>query len=146
MSCTRRSRSTRTCNDRPIGSSHRLTLVEKEETLDASLIVIHPAGTCSVSAIWRARRDLNPRPFPERASTGSLFRLRASAFWSLLLYLAEPPDRTSNDPVYGPMRPAENPREPRILIKIVENPPRQAGFFPHLPCLASSVPSTKLSR
>jgi hypothetical protein len=52
---------------------------------------------------------LNPRPLPERASEGSLFRLRASAFMSLLLYLAEPPDQIPKDQVYGPIRPAKAP-------------------------------------
>ncbi len=35
---------------------------------------------------------------------------------SLLLYLAEPPDRTVKDPVYGPKGPAET-RDFRISIK-----------------------------
>ncbi|OLC61218.1 hypothetical protein AUH73_07790 [archaeon 13_1_40CM_4_53_4] len=52
--------------------------------------------------LWRANEP----------SSDSLFRLRASAYCSLLLYPAEPPDRTPNGPAYGPKGPAESPRAP----------------------------------
>ncbi len=62
---------------------------------------------------------MNPRPLPERASEGSLFRLRASAVLSLLLYLAEPPDRTLKTGLRAHETRQER-ADPRILIKIVD--------------------------
>src|SRR5207245_6579834 len=57
-----------------------------------------------------------PSTVPRTRLVGSFFRLRASASMSLLLYLAEPPGQTLDDPAYGPRRPAES-RELRISIK-----------------------------
>jgi len=57
-----------------------------------------------------------PSTVPRTRLVGSFFRLRASASMSLLLYLAEPPGQTLDDPAYGPKRPAGS-RELRISIK-----------------------------
>src|SRR5437660_10895722 len=56
---------------------------------------------------------------PRTRLVGSFFRLRASASLSLLLYLAEPPGQTPDDPAYGPKRPAKCAATRRILLKNV---------------------------
>src|SRR5438552_5633590 len=60
-----------------------------------------------------------PSTVPRTRLVGSFFRLRASASLSLLLYLAEPPGQTLDDPAYGPRRPAKCAATRRFLLKIV---------------------------
>jgi len=60
-----------------------------------------------------------PSTVPRTRLVGSFFRLRASASLSLLLYLAEPPGQTLDDPAYGPRRPAKCAATSGFLLKIV---------------------------
>src|SRR5205807_357160 len=60
-----------------------------------------------------------PSTIPRTRLVGSFFRLRASASLSLLLYLAEPPGQTLDDPAYGPRRPAKCAATSGFLLKIV---------------------------
>ena len=98
---------------------------------------------------WRARRDLNPRPFPERDRVGSSFRLRASASLSLLLYLAEPPDRSLRIRFTGPSDPPKSPevRNSYKRLFTMKRPPNQESTprgFPFYMYLAQMSPGNTI--
>src|SRR5207245_5382583 len=73
--------------------------------------------------LWRARRDLNPRPFPERVLF--ILVLQVKSFSQALLGVCcstwlSSPTRSVRDLAYGPTRPANKSRVGRgVLIRIV---------------------------
>src|SRR2546428_7970587 len=79
----------------------------------------NPSGLECLDSSVAGPEGFEPSTVPRTRLVGSFFRLRASASLSLLLYLAEPPGRTLDDPAYGPRRPANCAATRRFLIKIV---------------------------
>src|SRR3989442_15921635 len=80
---------------------------------------INLCGRKRFGLIVAGPEGFEPSTVPRTRLVGSFFRLRASASLSLLLYLAEPPGQTFDDPAYGPRRPAKCAATRRFLIKIV---------------------------